>query len=141
MRCEPYFGHEHWAPWTRTCPRCGAPQWQGSWFATRAAMWPAGGYYYGPIRPTPEERYEARPISDEVLQDQVYDALQSDPRIPRDSKIAVEVRDGVAALTGTVSDKWVKYLVGGDALAVPGIVDVNNRLQISRPERTPASTQ
>lgn len=141
MPCGPQFGHYHRYGAGGVCPRCGAFQERGPWLGWRAVEWPAEGYCYGPIRPSPEQRYEPQPLSDDVIQDRVYNTLQADPRIPPDTAVAVEVQDRVVTLTGTVPDKWIKYLIGGDALAVPGVADVDNRIQIQKPGRTPASTQ
>lgn len=147
MHCEPRHGYYQWSVSGGSCPRCGAPEWQAPWWgqiprwAGRDVQWPGEGYALVPIRRSPEQRYEPETIGDDVLQDRVYDTLQSDPRIPPEAQIAVEVRDRVAVLTGVVPDKWVKYMVGGDALSVPGINDVDNRIEIRRRGRKTASTQ
>jgi hypothetical protein len=122
------------------CPRCGSPLWPTPWIE-RVALWPAEGFSSAPLVPNPEERYEATLVGDDVLEDRVYDALQADPRIPPQATIAVDVHDRVATLTGVVTDKWTKHTIAGDALAVPGIADVDNKITIRRRPRQPASTQ
>lgn len=139
MSYGPQFRYYHSYTPVGTCPRCGAPQWHMPWSGAPAVQWPGEGYCYGPIRTSPEERYEAYLVSDQVLQDRVYDVLQADPRIPPEATVAVEARDRVVTLTGQVPDKWVKYLIGGDALSVPGVADVDNRVEIVRPRPRPAS--
>ena len=141
MTCEPQFGHRRWGAYGRACPRCGAPIWVEPYWSGRAVQWPGEGFSIAPLMRTPVERFEAALVPDDVLQDRVYDALQSDPRIPPTATIAVEVHNRVVTLTGTVPDKWSKHLIAGDVLAVPGVADVDNRLEIHHRERRPASTQ
>lgn len=139
MSYGPQFRYYHSYVPVGTCPRCGALQWQVPRSGGPVVQWPGEGYCYAPIRTSPEERYEAHLVSDQVLQDRVYDVLRADPRIPPEATVAVEAHDRVVILTGQVPDKWVKYLIGGDALSVPGVADVDNRLVIVRPRRRTAS--
>jgi len=72
-------------------------------------------------------------MTDEEIRTSVSEFLRRDPRIPPQAQIQVEVHGGVVTLTGSVPDKWVKHAAGEVALGLPGVVDVQNSLQIARP--------
>jgi len=46
--------------------------------------------------------------------------------------IEVQVQDGVAIFSGTVSDRWMKHRAEDIAEACAGVKDVDNRIRVSR---------
>ena len=127
MPCGHHFGYHHGPYYALyACPVCGVPH----------APAPHGPpWHYGWPRPWSYPAYPPpplQPVTDEQIRNMVYDALRSDPRIPPEARITTEVSQGVVTLTGTVPDKWVKHAAGEDALNVPGVVDVDNRLTLAR---------
>lgn len=54
--------------------------------------------------------------------------------------IEVMVKDGVATLTGTVPERWMKHRAEDLAEACGGIQDVDNRLRVSRAGGSPGGT-
>jgi len=130
----PHCGLPYYGPPGYPCPHCGFPYspayrpgWQPRGRGRRYAPgWaPAGPAYVPPAPP--------RPATDEEIRAMVDDSLRRDPRIPPEAEIQVEVHGGVATLTGSVPDKWIKHAAGEVALGLPGVVDVENKLQIVRP--------
>ena len=82
--------------------------------------------------------------TDEEITEMVYDAIDADPLIPYDADINVAVDAGVVTLTGTVPNKRVKHAAGDDAWWVPGVVDVNNELEVTgrrRAKTAPRETE
>ena len=125
------------------CPTCGygmgyAPYWSG--------FTPGYGFGYGPgfgygawglggLR-TWGGTYSPQFLStgvptDEEIEEMVYDAIDSDPIVPYDADINVEVSAGEVTLSGTVPNKRIKHAVGDDSWWVPGVTDVHNNLQVS----------
>ena len=131
----PHCGY-HYGPPGYLCPHCGLPHPPPSWYGWpppppppyrwgHAPGWAPPGPYAWPAPP--------RPMTDEEIRTQASDSLRGDPRIPPQAQIQVEVRGGVVTLTGSVPDKWVKHAASEVALGLPGVVDVQNNLQVARP--------
>lgn len=75
--------------------------------------------------------------SDERIQDDVNDAL-SDGTIDA-SEITVQVQNGEVTLSGSVSDRRMKFYAESCAERVMGVTDVNNQLKIARSPSTTSS--
>jgi hypothetical protein len=84
------------------------------------------GFYGGG---SPYQSFAGMP-DDEDIEEMIFDSLDADPMVPYDGDIDVEVQAGVVTLTGTVPNKRIKHAVGDDAWWVPGVLDVNNNLQV-----------
>lgn len=143
MPCGHWFGYHHgYAPSPGyTCPRCGfyhpagyGPGWYPGWAERGFGYGPPSGW--APPGPPPWARAygptEAPTMSDEDIRRAVDSSLRADPRISPESRIEVEVSKGVVTLTGSVPDKWVKQAANQIVFAIPGVVDVENRLQVAR---------
>lgn len=72
--------------------------------------------------------------SDTRIAEDVIDALTDDPDVDA-SDIEVEVRDREVTLTGFVDDRRQKRRADDDALGVPGVEDVHNRIRVRRRDR------
>ncbi|MBI4496346.1 MAG: BON domain-containing protein [Chloroflexi bacterium] len=79
-------------------------------------------------------------LDDEQIRNLVYDAIDADPLVPFDSDITADVTGGVVTLRGTVPNKRVKHAIGDDAWWIPGVIDVNNQLEVRRRERRATPT-
>lgn len=128
MVCHPCEGHH--------CPYCGlyhslraCPVWEEPSCAP-AQVTPGVAYWPAYARPVNPEPTPAGPTADEETRALVSERLQSDPRIPPQAHIQVEVRGGVVTLAGTAPDKWSKQAAAEVALSLPQVVDVQNHLQI-----------
>jgi hypothetical protein len=84
------------------------------------------GFYGGGV---PYQSIAGMP-DDEDIEEMIFDSFDADPMVPYDADIDVEVQEGVVTLTGTVPNKRIKHAVGDDAWWIPGVVDVNNNLQV-----------
>lgn len=100
-----------------------------------------GGYEsaYGENYTSSRQRYSNRgpkgyKRSDERIQDDVNDAL-SDGTIDA-SEITVQVQNGEVTLSGSVSDRRMKFYAESCAERVMGVTDVNNQLKITRSSST-----
>ncbi|MBI2883078.1 MAG: BON domain-containing protein [Chloroflexi bacterium] len=98
-------------------------------------FWGMGGWGLGGLRTwggtySPQFAATGMP-TDEEIEEMIYDAIDSDPLIPYDADIDVEVDTGVVTLVGTVPNKRVKHAAGDDSWWVPGVVDVRNQIQLS----------
>lgn len=81
------------------------------------------------------------PMNDEELKYFVEGAIDSDPSIPPNSNIGVDVNNGIVTLTGTVPNKRIKHAVGDDAWWLPQVVDVHNEIMVTpRRERVGQTT-
>lgn len=125
------------------CPSCGLPlcgplpQMQG--FGFNPAL--GSPYAFGPnlglgsmgTMPGTYPSAYAGPglASDDQIKDMVLTSLDSDPRIPFDSDINVDVTAGIVTLSGTVPNKRIKHAAGDDAWWIPDVVDINNELKVS----------
>lgn len=71
-------------------------------------------------------------LDDNEIADIVYDNIFADPGIPVSdtNKITISVNNGVATLSGTVSNPRSKPLAYADAYWSSGIVDVMNNIQV-----------
>ncbi len=71
--------------------------------------------------------------SDERIQEDVCERLKQNAQIDaRD--IDVEVHEGEVTLNGTVENRKVKRMVEANVDMIPGVIDVHNRLNLSKPE-------
>lgn len=116
------------------------PWWGGPypWFSF-APGWTFGPWGLGGLR-TWGGTYSPQFIStgvptDEEIAEMIYDAIDADPMIPYDVDITVDVKNGEVTLTGTVPNKRVKYAAGDDAWWVPGVVDVDNKIELAPKRR------
>jgi hypothetical protein len=69
--------------------------------------------------------------SDERIKEDVCERLSEHHYIDA-SQIRVEVKDGVVTLEGTVDDRWQKYQTEDLVDATSGVMDIQNRLNVSR---------
>jgi hypothetical protein len=83
--------------------------------------------------------------SDERVRDDLCERLADDDAIDA-SDIDVEVKDGMATLSGSVPARWMKHLAEDLAERCSGVRDVDNRIRVRRDEGstsaadTPASS-
>jgi hypothetical protein len=77
--------------------------------------------------------------SDERAQELACELLTEDPRIDA-TDVDVRVQDGLITLTGFVDSRRTKFLIE-DLLAHSVSDDIMNRLQIRRPQDTPAARE
>lgn len=97
---------------------------------------PMGPYGYGPGYGM---GYAGLP-TDEDITNMVYDAIDSDPLIPFDADITVNVEAGEVTLSGTVVNKRIKHAAGEDSWWVPGVVDLHNQIKVQKKkEKRPAA--
>lgn len=129
-----------------TCPTCGCGMGYSS-------MWPGfmpgwgygpgygfGGWGLGGLR-TWGGTYSPQFIStgvptDEEIEEMVYDAIDSDPLIPYDADIDVEVSAGEVTLSGAVPNKRIKHSAGDDTWWVPGVTDLHNNIEVTGRRRS-----
>src|SRR4029453_8908225 len=80
-----------------------------------------------------QDRFESetRSKSDEMLADAVHKRLSDDARTNA-MRIKVDARAGVVRLTGDVIDADERNTAGAVAQQVPGVRDVQNRLEVTR---------
>lgn len=98
----------------------------GNW-----SYWP--GYGYG----QPNYRQGAGPISDQHIEYQVNDALDSDP-MTANTDINASVKDHVVTLAGTVRSRRAKMIADHIAWNGPGVDDVHNRIEVQGRRTAPA---
>ncbi len=104
------------------CPTCGHFHGAGHWHTGhRHHQGYYGPYYQRVIAPGVR--------SDEDIRRDVQDALFWDTWVDS-TKVDVDVKGGVVTLTGTVDSPTEKRAAGDDAWDIPGVMDVNNNLQI-----------
>lgn len=70
---------------------------------------------------------------DERLAQQVHDKLMANPLLPDAASIVVTVEGGRVTLEGWVSSVNARTLAEADAVTVPGVASVDNRLFLRRP--------
>lgn len=85
-----------------------------------------GNAQYSPYGPT------FAVMSDDAIEQEIYNALDADPLIPRGATIGVEVAAGGVTLTGTVPNREAKRNAAERAYAIPAVRDVTNKIQIRR---------
>lgn len=80
-----------------------------------------------------QDRFESetRSKSDELLADAVHQRLSDDTRTNA-TRIKVDARAGVVRLTGDVVDAEERDTAAKVAQEVPGVRDVDNRLEVTR---------
>lgn len=110
-------------------PGFGFPGWMGGYGP------PALGYGLGGLRRwggtyTPQYSTTGLP-TDEEITEMIYDSLDADPLIPWDADVDVSVDAGTVTLTGTVPNKRIKHAAGDDAWWIPGVIDVQNNLEVT----------
>lgn len=73
-------------------------------------------------------------LEDNEIQDIVADNIYEDPGIPLSdfNNIKIEVKDGVANLSGEVWNPRTKPLAYADAFWSPGIIDVNSTIKVKQ---------
>lgn len=69
--------------------------------------------------------------SDERITEHLCELLSDDDDVDA-SEISVEVRDGVATLSGTVEHRWMKHRAEDLAESCSGVKDVENRIRVVR---------
>ena len=77
---------------------------------------------------------------DEVLRDDVVDALADPTRSPEDAEIEVRVAEGVVRLSGSVLHPSDARVVESAVWRVPGVIDVDTDLVARSPEPTLGGT-
>lgn len=73
--------------------------------------------------------------TDEEIRGDLRNRLIADTRIgliDDADRITIDVRDGVASLTGSVESEIAKRAAWDDSWDVPGVIDVYNKLRIIR---------
>ncbi|TAK37144.1 MAG: BON domain-containing protein [Chloroflexota bacterium] len=79
--------------------------------------------------------------TDEEITEMVYDTMDSDPLVPWDAEITVDVNAGEVTLSGTVPNKRIKHAAGDDAWWIPGVTDVHNQIQVAGRHRGQAAAE
>lgn len=69
--------------------------------------------------------------SDERMHEELCERLTQDEEIDA-SDLDVEVKNGIVVLTGSVPNRWMKYLAEEVAENVAGICEVENKLKVKR---------
>lgn len=83
-------------------------------------------------RPTSAGRERTpEPGSDEQIWEDVHDQLMQHPDIDA-TEIEVAVDEGEVTLSGRVDSREAKWLAEEVVRAIPGVVDVRNKLKIAR---------
>ena len=70
-------------------------------------------------------------LTDTALEDAVLASLDSDPRIPASSEIAVTVDDGIVTLRGTVENFSQRRAAGADVKNLDGVYEVDDQLKVN----------
>lgn len=80
-------------------------------------------------------------LDDEEIADLIRDNIQANPFIPPSdvNSIAIDVKDGVATLSGTVRNPRSKPLAYADAFWSSGVVDVVSNIEVKERERKQAA--
>jgi hypothetical protein len=71
--------------------------------------------------------------ADERIAEELCDELMRHPEVDP-SEMSVEVRDGEVHLTGSVPDRWTKFVIEEMADSMLGVRDVHNQLRVRRSE-------
>ncbi|CCF83348.1 BON domain-containing protein [Nitrolancea hollandica] len=92
------------------------------------------GMGYAPFSPYASyPTYPTYPVTlatDQSIARMVVNSINTDPGIPSDADITVDVEGGIVTLTGNVPTKFAKHRAGDDAWWLPDVFDVHNRLQV-----------
>lgn len=92
---------------------------------------PTSGMGYGPGMGYGQfPGYPVTLATDQSIAQMVVNSINTDPGIPSDANITVEVEGGIVTLTGSVPTKFAKHRAGDDAWWLPDVIDVLNRLQV-----------
>lgn len=67
--------------------------------------------------------------SDDVVADEVCDALAHEPEVNMD-EIEVDVKDGHVTLTGRTHDSWMKQQAEDVIYFLPGVSGVTNKIEV-----------
>jgi hypothetical protein len=76
-------------------------------------------------------RWRRQGTSDDEIQDNLYDAIDDNPRIPENADIRIEVHNGIVSITGAVRNRRAKMAVNDIAWNCPGVEDVNNNIIVN----------
>lgn len=87
------------------------------------------GMGYAPYPTFPS--YPVTIATDQSIARMVVNSINTDPGIPSDSDITVDVERGIVTLTGNVPTKFAKHRAGDDAWWLPDVFDVQNQLQVT----------
>jgi osmotically-inducible protein OsmY len=72
-------------------------------------------------------------LTDTPMTDAVIGSIESDPRIPQASEIAVSADGGILTLRGTVESFAQRRAAGQDAKDIEGVYEVDNQLKVNLP--------
>jgi hypothetical protein len=64
------------------------------------------------------------------IENEIFEALDADPRIPKPAEIAVKAYDGAVTLRGTVGSFAQRRAAEKDARGVEGVFAIDNELQV-----------
>ncbi|HEU5021827.1 MAG TPA: BON domain-containing protein [Bryobacteraceae bacterium] len=81
---------------------------------------------------TPSWGADKPPLTDDFISDSIREKLSGDVNV-KGAKIVVDVKDGVATLTGMVSTEKQKKKAESLTKKVKGVKSVVNRIQITPP--------
>ena len=81
--------------------------------------------------PRPED-FESR---DADIREEVCERLWADPEVDV-GEVIVTVEHGLVRLEGTVPNRAMKHRIEDVTAACPGVADVENRIRVSRPDRS-----
>jgi hypothetical protein len=75
--------------------------------------------------------------NDDEIEDLIGDTLDAYPFLSANSEVEVRCESGQVTLTGTAQHKRVKHAIGEIAWSVPGVVDVQNNVELAHRRRRP----
>jgi len=73
--------------------------------------------------------------NDDEIEELIEDALDAYPFLSANSEIEVRCESGQVTLTGSAQHKRVKHAIGEIAWCVPGIIDVQNNIELAHRRR------
>lgn len=73
--------------------------------------------------------------TDDEIEDLISEALDADPFLSSNAEVEVRCENGQITLTGNVQHKRIKHAIGELAWSIPGIVDVQNNLELASRRR------
>ncbi len=92
-----------------------------------------GGNRFGFVAsPDYNVEYRKWQLSDEAIEENIVEVLDTDLSIPsRDKeKIRVDVNNGIVTLSGTIQRRYSKWAAFNDVYWLPGVVDLDNRIKV-----------
>jgi hypothetical protein len=122
------------APW-QVLPTFGDVANQGAPFQPSPFARPIGFQPPGVVGGTLSQPQLSRIPTDEEIEHLISEALDSDPFLPATAEVEIRAESGQVTLTGTVPHKQTKHAIGELAWNVPGIVDVQNNLEVASRRR------